>query len=73
MLLALGIAGALRLGRRAGGTAWMPLLVIVATWVFSYPLWAEGRFALPARPFLAIGAAAFITDLARQRVTRLAR
>ena len=73
MLLALGIVGALRLGRRGRGTAWMPLLVIVATWVFSYPLWAEGRFALPARPFLAIGAAAFITDLARERVTRLAR
>ncbi|HVR88238.1 MAG TPA: hypothetical protein VHG53_01670 [Candidatus Limnocylindria bacterium] len=67
VLLGLGIVGAARLARRGGGTFAIPLLVIVATWVLSYPLWAEGRFSLPARPFLAIGVAALIEDLAHGR------
>ena len=67
VLLGLGIVGAVRLARRGSAAAWIPLLVIVATWVFSYPLWAEGRFSLPARPFLAIGVAALFVDVARGR------
>jgi dolichyl-phosphate-mannose-protein mannosyltransferase len=73
VLLALGLVGAVRLARGGGEAAWIPLLIILTTWAFSYPLWAEGRFSLPARPFLAIGVAAFVADLARVRVSRLAR
>ena len=61
-----GIVGAARLAGRGGGAFAVPLLVIVATWILSYPLWAEGRFSLPARPFLGIGVAAFALDLLRR-------
>lgn len=65
VLLVLGVAGGIRLTRRNGLAAAMPLLVIVVTWVLSYPLWAEGRFSLPARPFIAMGVAAFVEDALR--------
>ena len=67
VLLALGLAGAVRLSRRGDGVSAIPLLIIVTTWVLSYPLWAEGRFALPSRPFLAIGVAALFEDLRQRR------
>jgi hypothetical protein len=67
VLLGVGIAGAVRLSRRGDGTFAIPLLVVLVTWLLSYPLWAEGRFALPARPFLFIGVAAFAEDLIRGR------
>ncbi|HEY3218686.1 MAG TPA: hypothetical protein VGK15_06335 [Candidatus Limnocylindria bacterium] len=67
VLFGLGLVGAARLARRGGGAFAIPLLVILATWILSYPLWAEGRFSLPARPFLSIGAAAFVLDLVRGR------
>ncbi len=67
VLFGLGLVGAVRLARRGDGVFAVPLLVILATWVLSYPLWAEGRFSLPARPFLAIGMAAFVEDLLRGR------
>jgi len=41
----------------------LPLLVILATWAVSYPLWAEGRYSLPAQPFVAIGLAAMLVRL----------
>jgi len=63
-----GLVGAVRLAGRGGGAFAIPLLVILATWILSYPLWAEGRFSLPARPFLGIGIAAFVEDLRRPRV-----
>jgi 4-amino-4-deoxy-L-arabinose transferase-like glycosyltransferase len=59
VLLAFGVIGAVHLARQDGPLAALPLALIVATWVLSFPLWAEGRFSLPARPFVAIGAAAF--------------
>src|SRR5438445_532176 len=65
-LLGIGIAGAIRLSRLSGPLAVLPLAVIAATWIVSYPFWAEGRFSLPARPFLSIGAVAFFA-LARRR------
>jgi 4-amino-4-deoxy-L-arabinose transferase-like glycosyltransferase len=67
MLLGFGIAGAVLLARRGGPLSGLPLAIIVATWVFSYPLWAEGRFSLAARPFVAIGAAALVEHLYRRR------
>jgi 4-amino-4-deoxy-L-arabinose transferase-like glycosyltransferase len=67
MLLGFGIAGAVLLARRGGALSALPLAIIIATWAFSYPLWAEGRFSLPARPFLAIGAAALVEHLYRRR------
>jgi len=66
LCLVVGIAGAWRLAARGDATWAVPLLVIVVTWAFSFPLWAEGRFALPARPFLAVGMGAFFT-LSRRR------
>ena len=65
-LLGIGIAGAIRLSRLSGPLAVLPLAVIATTWIVSYPFWAEGRFSLPARPFLSIGAVAFFA-LARRR------
>jgi len=67
VLLGVGIAGAVRLRSRGDGTFAIPLFIVVATWVLSYPLWAEGRFSLPAKPFLFIGVAAFVEDLLRGR------
>jgi 4-amino-4-deoxy-L-arabinose transferase-like glycosyltransferase len=67
MLLGFGIGGAILLARRGGAMSALPLAIIVATWALSYPLWAEGRFSLPARPFVAIGAAAFLEHLYRRR------
>jgi len=66
ILFGIGLIGAARLAGRGGGAFAIPLLVILATWVLSYPLWAEGRFSLPARPFLGIGLAAFVEDLLRR-------
>ena len=40
-------------------------LLILATWAVSYPLWAEGRYSLPAQPFVAIGIAAMLIRLRR--------
>jgi len=67
MLLAFGLVGAIVLARRGGALSGLPLAIIVATWAFSYPLWAEGRFSLPARPFLAIGVATLVEHLYRLR------
>ncbi|HYR94813.1 MAG TPA: hypothetical protein VEP48_11470, partial [Methylomirabilota bacterium] len=67
VLLGVGIAGAVRLRSRGDGTFAIPLLIVVVTWVLSYPLWAEGRFSLPAKPFLFIGVAAFAEGLVRGR------
>lgn len=67
MLLGFGLGGAILLARRGGPTSALPLAIIVATWLLSYPLWAEGRFALPARPFVAIGGAALVEHLYRRR------
>jgi 4-amino-4-deoxy-L-arabinose transferase-like glycosyltransferase len=67
MLLGFGLAGAVVLARRGGAMAALPLAIIAATWLFSYPLWAEGRFSLPARPFVAIGAAALFEHFYRRR------
>ena len=60
-LLGIGVIGAVRLARRGGVLAALPLLVIAATWILSYALWSEGRFSLPARPFLSIGVVAFVS------------
>ena len=67
MLLGFGIGGAILLARRGGAMSALPLAIIVATWALSYPLWAEGRFSLPARPFVAIGTAALVEHLYRRR------
>jgi len=67
MLLGFGLVGAILLARRGGAMSAIPLAIIVATWVLSYPLWAEGRFSLPARPFVAIGVAALVEHLYRRR------
>jgi 4-amino-4-deoxy-L-arabinose transferase-like glycosyltransferase len=67
VLLIFGIAGAVRLWRRGDGTFAIPLLIVVVTWVVSYPMWAVGRYSLPARPFLFIGVAAFVENFIRGR------
>ena len=69
VLLGVGLIGAVRLARRGSAFASLPLALILATWALSLPLWAEGRFALPARSFLGVGVAAFALDLARLRRT----
>jgi 4-amino-4-deoxy-L-arabinose transferase-like glycosyltransferase len=67
MFLAFGLAGAVLLARRGGEMSALPLVLVVATWALSYPLWAEGRFTLPVRPFLAIGVAALVEGMSRRR------
>ena len=57
-LLGVGIIGAIRLLRRPSVAAAIPLAIVVFVWLLSFPLWAEGRYSLPAKPFLAIGAVA---------------
>jgi 4-amino-4-deoxy-L-arabinose transferase-like glycosyltransferase len=61
----LGFLGAVFMVRRADPLTWLPLLVVLATWAVSYPLWAEGRYSLPAQPFVAIGVAAMLIRLGR--------
>jgi dolichyl-phosphate-mannose-protein mannosyltransferase len=58
-----GLLGAILMVRRRDALTWLPLLVILATWAVSYPLWAEGRYSLPAQPFVAIGVAAMLIRL----------
>ena len=58
-----GFLGAVFMIRRADPLTALPLLVILATWAVSYPLWAEGRYSLPAQPFVAIGLAAMLVRL----------
>jgi 4-amino-4-deoxy-L-arabinose transferase-like glycosyltransferase len=59
----LGLLGTARLVRRGNPLSALPLLVILATWALSLPLSAEGRYSLPAQPFLAIGLAAVFSRL----------
>jgi len=58
-----GFLGAVFMVRRGDPLTALPLLVILATWAVSYPLWAEGRYSLPAQPFVAIGLAAMLVRL----------
>jgi hypothetical protein len=62
-LFGLGLVGTGRLLRRDDLASALPLLVILATWALSFPLSAEGRYSLPAQPFLAIGLAAVLIRL----------
>jgi 4-amino-4-deoxy-L-arabinose transferase-like glycosyltransferase len=59
----LGLVGTARFIRRDDVSSALPLLVILGTWALSLPLYAEGRYALPAQPFLAIGLAAMFVRL----------
>ena len=61
-----GFLGAILMIRRSDPLTALPLLVILATWAVSYPLWAEGRYSLPAQPFVAIGLAGIAIRLRRQ-------
>ena len=65
VLFALGLVGAVRIIRRDDPTSALPLLVILAVWGLSFPLSAEGRYSLPAQPFVAIGLAAMLMRLRR--------
>ena len=58
-----GFLGAVFMVRRGDPLTALPLLVILATWAVSYPLWAEGRYSLPAQPFVAIGLAEMLVRL----------
>jgi len=60
-----GLLGGVFMVRRNDPLTALPLLVILATWAVSYPLWAEGRYSLPAQPFVAIGIAAMLIRLRR--------
>jgi len=59
----MGFLGAIFMVRRGDPLSALPLLVILATWAISYPLWAEGRYSLPAQPFVAIGVAAMLVRM----------
>jgi len=63
VLFGLGLVGTARLVHHDDPTSALPLLVILATWALSLPLNAEGRYSLPAQPFLAIGLAAVFVRL----------
>jgi len=58
-----GFLGAVFMIRRGDLLTALPLLVVLVTWAVSYPLWAEGRYSLPAQPFVAIGLAAMLIRL----------
>jgi hypothetical protein len=62
-LFGLGLIGAARLVRRNDLTTALPVLVILATWALALPLNTEGRYSLPAQPFLAIGLAALLVRI----------
>ncbi|MDQ2914509.1 MAG: glycosyltransferase family 39 protein, partial [Chloroflexota bacterium] len=62
-LFGLGLLGTVRLVRRGEALRALPLLVILLTWAASFPLSAEGRYSLPAQPFVAIGLAAALIRL----------
>lgn len=58
-----GFLGAVFTIRRGNPLSALPLAVILVTWAVSYPLWAEGRYSLPAQPFVAIGLATMLMRL----------
>jgi len=68
-----GFLGAIFMIRRTDPLTALPLLVILATWAVSYPLWAEGRYSLPAQPFVAIGVAAMLIRLRNPTPRTLSR
>jgi hypothetical protein len=58
-----GFLGTVLMARRRDPLTWVPALVVLATWAASFPFWAEGRYSLPAQPFVAIGVAAMLLRL----------
>ena len=59
--LGVGLVGSVRLARRGDLRALVPLALVLFVWALSFPLWAEGRFSLPAKPLLAIGVVAALS------------
>ena len=57
--LLLGIAGSVALLRSGTFTGTLVVLTLAAVWILSLPFLTEGRYAIPARPLLAIAVAAF--------------
>lgn len=59
--LGIGVIGAARLIRRPLPPAVVPLAIVMFVWILSFPFLAEGRYSLPAKPFLAIGVVAALS------------
>ncbi len=66
VLLVLGLAGALAL-RRRGEAGAVFVLVIAYVWLVAAPFQTEGRYSLPAKPFLIVAAVAALDLLVRRR------
>ncbi|MBI3521642.1 MAG: glycosyltransferase family 39 protein [Chloroflexi bacterium] len=72
VLFVAGLIGSAALARRPEVAARLPLLIVAYTWLSAFPFVTEERYALPARPFLFIGAvAAWVALRARSRPASL--
>ena len=69
VLFAGALAGTLLLVRRRTAAAAIVAGVFVYVWVLSVPFLAEGRYAIPARPFMAISLAVVISYLVSRRTS----
>src|SRR5256712_14109621 len=58
--LGVGLVGSVRLAQRGDLRALVPLALVPFVWALSFPLWAEGRFSLPAKPLPAFGVVAVL-------------
>ena len=63
LLLVAGLAGAIALAMRRDRFGLAVTAIVLLLWVLSVPLWTEARFALPAKPLLAIGAVSLLASL----------
>src|SRR5207302_362796 len=71
-LFVLAVVGAVRLARRRQDAALLPLIVIVYVSAVAIPLGTEARYALAAKPFVIVGAVAYIAMLLDRRRARAA-
>jgi hypothetical protein len=65
------LAGGVFLLRTRSATAALVVGAFLYVWLVSLPFLAEGRYALPARPFMAITLAQLVAYLASRRATRV--
>lgn len=73
VLAALGVIGLVVIARRGGVAAGVVLVAVLYVWIVAVPFSTEGRYSLPARPFLLIAAVALLDRWSLRTAPRGAR
>ena len=75
LIVTAGIAGALLLARRGGEPGILVAVIVAYVWATAFPFQTEGRYSLPAKVFVLVGAVALVDRYrarwsSRRRATR---